>query len=411
MNQNGNASPEEAEEDEFVDGVHSDFAIDTDVHSDPHSHPLSHSEAQSLAHSQVQSQPQSLSPSQSQSQSLLMGSSLSMTPSGTPMGDFVGDSYWICAECTFRNNERMSSDRCTLCDGKRADDAMEEIMTPTLPMPFGGDVDEEEEEEDDDDDDDDDDVVVEDIGPLLSTKLELEQEANSCFDGMAYYGAAHWERERATATLEHFECALSVVVGHAPSHKAAITVLKSLNKITQRVSDEKPKYRVLDIRSESVQNKFCSLSLSLSLSVSLCVVDLWSFSLNAFGFESDCSDSKGVWNFCSFSVTLRTRHGVNCSAGSILHRVCWMKSVLSFRGTFKRKERNSIFAENAKENGADSDNNGESERTINRITDRNRSGMDRDRDTVRRRKRTKNMKSMPMPMPMPSIHSMETQMP
>merc|ERR1712228_33722 len=35
----------------------------------------------------------------------------------------------------------------------------------------------------------------------------------------------------------------------------AITVLKSLNKITSRVSDQKPKYRVLDTRTLGVQTK------------------------------------------------------------------------------------------------------------------------------------------------------------
>jgi len=165
----------------------------------------------------------------------------------TPGGDHL---YWICNECTFRNDERVSTERCTLCDGKRGD-TMQELMTPT----FGG---------GDDDEVDEDSVNAVNGGSVnavnggnggpMGGDAEMMKWAvdNEWFDGLAIGLGAYSER---TATLEHFECALSVVVGHAPSHKAAITVLKSLRKITQRVSDQNAKYRLLDVRSEGVQSK------------------------------------------------------------------------------------------------------------------------------------------------------------
>merc|ERR1712228_767881 len=51
---------------------------------------------------------------------------------------------------------------------------------------------------------------------------------------------------------EHFEACLNIIVSQNVN---AITVLKSLNKITSRVSDQKPKYRVLDTRTLGVQTK------------------------------------------------------------------------------------------------------------------------------------------------------------
>ena len=219
---------EEAEEDEFVDRMNSDFGTlyvpeSVSIDDDGRGHHGHH---------------QPLPPSTSMSVSMS-----SMANGATPGGD---DAYWICNECTFRNNGRISSHRCTLCDGKRGDDAMQELMTPT----FGGDLDDD--VGDDEDDDDGAAVVVEEPFGVEVDGVDAE-----------WFGVGVGASERGTATLEHFECALSVVVGHAPSHKAAITVLKSLNKITQRVSDEKPKYRVLDVRSEGVQSKFSEYTLCL----------------------------------------------------------------------------------------------------------------------------------------------------
>jgi len=173
------------------------------------------------------------------------------------------DWFWICNECTFTNNERISNDRCTLCDAKR----FEELMTPF------GDID----DVDDGDGDEADDANDDDDGngqKVMSLRIEAIEDIGGGGDDLTMtptltpiespddHGDHSWfavdtdsVEQQSSPSVDHFDAVLSVVVGHAPSHKAAITVLKSLKKITQRVSDEKPKYRVLDVRSEGVQSK------------------------------------------------------------------------------------------------------------------------------------------------------------
>ena len=57
-------------------------------------------------------------------------------------------------------------------------------------------------------------------------------------------------------TIEQFETGIQQIIAAGPTDsKTILTTLKALRKITARVSDVKPKYRILDTRSKGVQEK------------------------------------------------------------------------------------------------------------------------------------------------------------
>ena len=117
-------------------------------------------------------------------------------------------SGWECANCTFLNDR--VSETCSVCGNPRpSGDARDH------------DVDDDDEKEDDDE---------------------------------------HTEHQLAPTEYEQFEFALNVIVGHTPNHEAAIVILKSLKRITERVSEIDGRYRSLNTQNNAVQTKFGFLS-------------------------------------------------------------------------------------------------------------------------------------------------------
>ena len=154
---------------------------------------------------------------------------------------------WICSHCTFANNERLHRFHCELCDGQRVETLDGHQIT----------------KEDDGDSkqqhDDINDMQIRRGQQSRNEPVEL---------------AIDFQRNRNYGDLRDFKYALSMVVGHCHDARSTLTVLKSLKKMTSRVSANDGRYRVLDPQAHGVQTKLLGFSGSIEFLESL------GFSLN-----------------------------------------------------------------------------------------------------------------------------------
>ena len=158
---------------------------------------------------------------------------------GIYMNEFDRDSYWVCSVCTFKNQPELV--KCQLCEGKRE-------ITTTIGYEYEEKMNK----------------------PMYNNGMNNDDNKgnNNINDGNYVFNNYYYSNSDdnnddlndhniniLNPTIDNFISILNIIVKQAPSNKNAVTVLKSLRKITSRVSDDKPKYRILDTRSDGVQTK------------------------------------------------------------------------------------------------------------------------------------------------------------